>query len=115
MPYSYNADDITAIRRPDGSYAGAVEPLGVPGVARQLSAGAASANTALTTTCRRISIRATGADIRYAIGDSAQTATTSSHLIVNGERLDVALPDSPNIAVIRAGSTDGILEVSELI
>ena len=36
MPYSYNADDITAIRRPDGSYVEAVEPLGLPGVGHLL-------------------------------------------------------------------------------
>ena len=42
MPYSYNADSIAAIRRPDGTYADAVEPLGLPGVARQLTAGSSS-------------------------------------------------------------------------
>ena len=91
------------------------EPLGRVGVARQLAAGSASANTALTTTCRRVSMRAVGADIRYAIGSSSQTASGTSHLIANGERLDVAVPETPNIAVIRAGSTNGTLEVSELI
>ena len=92
-----------------------VEPLGVPGVARQLAAGSASANTALTSTCRRISVRAVGADIRYAIGSSSQTATATSHFIANGERLDLAVPATPNIAVIRNASTSGTLEVTELI
>lgn len=93
-----------------------VEVLGIPGVARQLAAGASSANTALTSTCRRISIRAVGADIRYAIGSSSQTANAAtSHLIGIGERLDVAVPATPNIAVIRAGATSGTLELTELI
>ena len=91
-----------------------VEPLGVPAVARQLSAGSSSANTALTSTCRRISIKAIGADIRYAIGSSSQTASATSHFIGNGERLDLAVPATPNIAVIRNGSTDGTLELTEL-
>lgn len=91
------------------------EPLGIPGVARQLAAGAASANTALTSTVRRVSMRAVGADIRYAIGSASQTASGTSHLIANGERLDVAVPATPNIAVIRAGSTSGTLELTELI
>jgi hypothetical protein len=91
-----------------------VEPLGVPSVARQLTAGSASANTALTTTCRRISIKAVGADIRYAIGSSSQTASATSHFIGNGERLDLAVPATPNIAVLRNGSTDGTLELTEL-
>lgn len=94
----------------------AVEPLGQPGVSRQLTAGAASTNQVLTSTCRRISMRAVGADIRYLVGSTALTASaTTSHIIFNGERLDIALPATPNIAFIRAGSTNGTLEVSELL
>lgn len=91
-----------------------VEPLGIPGVARQLAAGAASANTALTSGVARISIHARGADIRYRVGTGAQTASSTSHFIAAGERLDIDVPATPNIAVIRAGSTDGTLEVTEL-
>lgn len=91
-----------------------VEPLGVPDVARQLAAGAASANTALTSTTGRISIYARGADIRYRVGTGAQTASGTSHFIAAGERLDIDVPASPNIAVIRAGSVDGTLELTEL-
>ena len=94
----------------------AAEPLGTPGVARQLAAGASSANTALTSTCRRLSMRAVGADIRFAIGSSAQTANAStSHFIADGERLDFAVAASSQIAVIRDGSTSGTLEVTELV
>lgn len=91
-----------------------VEPLGVPGTARQLTAGAASANTALTSTVGRISIYARGADMRYRVGPAAQIASATSHFIGAGERLDINVPATPNIAVIRAGSTDGTLEVTEL-
>lgn len=112
--YSSNAADITAIRRPDGSYVEAVEPLGLPGVARQITVNGTSSNTALTATCRRLSMRAVGTDMRYAIGSSTQTATASSHFIAQGERLDVALPVTPNLAVIRDALTDGVLEVTEL-
>lgn len=93
-----------------------VEPLGQPTVARQLAAGAASANTALTTTCRRISIRAVTADIRYSIGTVAQTANgNTSHFIAKDERLDLFVPAGANIAVIRDASTDGVIELSELL
>lgn len=92
-----------------------IEPLGVSGVARQLSATATSSNTALTTTCTRLSMRAVGADIRYKIGSAAQTADNTSHFIANGERLDLGLPTTPNIAVIRNASTDGTLEITELL
>ena len=115
MPYSYNADSIAAIRRPDGTYADAVEPLGLPGVARQLAAGCSSANTALTATCRRVTLRAVSADIRFEIGSTAQTASaTTSHFIAQDERLDFAVPETPNIALIRDASTDGTLELTEL-
>jgi hypothetical protein len=90
------------------------DTLGAAGVARQLSAGAASANTALTTTCRRVSIHARGADIRYVIGTGAQTASGTSHYIASGERLDLNVPASAQIAVIRAGTVDGTLELTEL-
>ncbi len=91
-----------------------VDTLAAVGVARQFAAGAASANNALTTTCRRVSIHARLAEIRYAIGTGAQTASATSHYIAMGERLDLDVPASAQIAVIRAGTTDAVLEVSEL-
>lgn len=95
-----------------------VEPLGIPGVARQLTATSSSQNTALTANVSRISIRARGCDIRYAVGVGTQTANAStSHFIANGERLDIAVPQGANIAVIREASAtvDGSLAVTELI
>ena len=89
-----------------------VETLGVLGVSRQLAAGAASANTALTASCRRVSICATGAAIRYAVGSSEQTAEATSHYIGQNERLTILLPPTPNIAVLRI-SSNGVLEVTE--
>ena len=98
-----------------GRYRDPVDILGTPVLARQLTAGAASANTALTASSRAVSIRATGADIRFRIGSAAQTASATAHFIADGERLDFLLNvSSPNIAVIRAGSVDGVLEVTEL-
>jgi len=105
---------LTAVERSDGTKTLQVEPLGIPGVARQLAAGASSANTVLTVSVSRISIFARGADIRYAVGSNSQTASATSHFIAAGERLDIDVPATPNIAVIRAGATDGTLEVSEL-
>ena len=94
-----------------------VEPLSMPGLARQLTATTASSNTALSSGIFRISMRAKGCDIRYAVGNGTQTANASTiHLIANGERLDIAVPPAANIAVIRetGASVDGTLEVSEL-
>jgi hypothetical protein len=87
-----------------------------PGASRQLAAGATSADTALTATCQYISIRAVGANIRYSIGATEQTANAStSHFIADGERLDLAVPVEAHIAVIRAASTNGTLELTELL
>ena len=92
-----------------------VEPNRQPGVARQLAAGASSANTALTSSCSRISIRAVTADIRYSIGGSSQTANAStSHFIAQNERLELVVPEGSNIAVIRDASTNGTIELTEL-
>lgn len=107
----------TTINIPNNRYVDNVEPLGIPTVARQLAATTASANTALTANISRISIRARGCDIRYAVGVGAQTANAStSHFIANGERLDIAVPIGANIAVIReSGATvNGSLAVTEL-
>jgi hypothetical protein len=93
---------------------GTIEPLGIPAVARQLAAGATSANTALTSTVRRISVHARGGNIRYSIGSASQTASGTSHYIAQGERLDLCVPATPNIGVIRADATDCTLEVTEL-
>lgn len=86
------------------------------GTARQLAAGASSANTALTAGIRAVSIFARGGDVRFAIGNTSQTASGTSHYIASGERLDfdVAGLATPNIAVIRGGGIDCTLEVSEL-
>ena len=93
-----------------------VEILGEPGTARQLTAGSASSNTVLTSTTRRISMRAVGADIRFSIGAGAQTANgNTSNFIANGERLDFAVPLGAQIAVIRDGTINGTLELTELI
>lgn len=101
----------------DTSIGANVEPLGVPTVSRQLAAGAASANTALTATCRRVSLKARTSDARFAIGVGAQTANaTTSHFIEAGERLDFSVPAGAQIAVIRdaLAAVDGTVCVTEL-
>ena len=50
------------------NYSQNVEILGKPGLARQLAAGATSANTVISGHVYRISMRAVGADIRFELG-----------------------------------------------
>lgn len=59
--------------------------------------------------------------MRFAIGNTAQTATltdgvATSHYIAAGERLDLAIPNgmtTPNIAALSLSGT-GTLEITEL-
>lgn len=94
------------------------EPLGKPSVARNVTATTASVNTQLTPTVQRISMRARGADLRYSVGATAQTAdAATSHFIAEDERLDIAIPAGGHIAVIRdsAATANGTLCLSELV
>jgi hypothetical protein len=93
------------------------EPLGIPTVPRQLAVTATSASVALTSACRRISIRARGCDMRYVVGTGAQTANAStSHYIAQDERMDIAVPIGATIAAIRetAATANGSLAITEL-
>ena len=95
-----------------------VEVLGIPSVARQIAATTASANTALTSTCKRVSLLARKADIRYSVGSTAQTASaTTSHFLGIDERIEIALPATANIAIVRdtEATQNGVLEVTELV
>ena len=89
-----------------------VDTLAGIGVARLIAMGATSVNLALTSTTRRISIHATVAGF-YAVGTGAQTASSTTHYIGAGERLDFDVLANSQIAAIRS-STDGTLYISEL-
>ena len=52
--------------------------------------------------------------MRYAFGGSTITATTTSHYIADGERLDFACPLVTYIAVETVSAT-GTLEITELV
>jgi hypothetical protein len=91
-----------------------VEILGELGVSKQLSASTTSARIALTSTTKRVSIKAVGADMRYTFGGSTIEATTTSHYIADGERLDFACLEGTYIAVETISGT-GVLEITELV
>jgi hypothetical protein len=85
--------------------------LGTP---RILAVGVTSANIALTTTCRFVSLVTTaGTHVHISVGVGAQTATTSSHILLVNQRITIAVPFGANIAAIQ-GSAAGNLYISEL-
>jgi hypothetical protein len=96
-----------------------VDTLGQPATARQVATTVTSANQALTASgVNRISLYARISPLRYMVGSTSQTANNAtSHYLAAGERIDIALPATPNIAVIRASDAteDGAAEITELI
>lgn len=94
-----------------------VEPLGVPLVARQLTATSTSQSLALTSTARRCTMRVRNANVRITIGSSSGTASaTTSTFLGQDERVDFALPTTPFVSYIRDGgaTADGTIELTEL-
>lgn len=95
-----------------------VEPLGRPSTAHKILIDGTGRNQVLTSTCKRISIKAIGVAARYLVGLTNQSSTvgTTSHYIDVGERLDLAVLENTNISVVRDGvSGSGTLEISELV
>ena len=84
------------------------------GVSRILAVSATSANVALTSTCRFVSLVTTaGTHVHISVGVGAQTATSSSHILLVNQRITIAVPFGANIAAIQ-GSAAGNLYISEL-
>lgn len=86
-----------------------VDTLGTPGTPRVQATSGTAANITLTTTCRRVSMYAT-TGTWYSISG---TATSSSHYIAAGERLDFDVPASTVISVLQESSA-GSVRVTEL-
>jgi hypothetical protein len=87
-----------------------VDTLGTPGVPRVQATAGIAATVTLTSTCRRVSMFATQGTW-YSISG---TATSSSHYIGAGERLDFDVPASTAISVLRE-TTDGSIRITELV
>lgn len=115
MPYDDFASAPARRVQIAGSQAGSATQLGLPGVSRVLTSGAASSSVALTAAITRVSLKQRNADARFVVGTGAQTATATSHFIEAGERMDIQVPAGATIAVIRDGAADGFLQISELL
>ena len=87
-----------------------VDTLGTPGVPRVQATSGTAANITLTSTCRRVSMFATQGTW-YSISG---TATSSSHYVGAGERIDFDVPASTAISVLRE-TTDGSIRITELV
>jgi hypothetical protein len=87
-----------------------VDTLGTPGVPRVQATSGTAANIALTTTCRRVSMFAT----QGAWYSLSGTATSSSHYVGAGERIDFDVPASTTISVLQE-TTAGSIRITELV
>lgn len=90
-------------------------PLKRPATARQLPAIATSSSVQTTAGVLAVSMIARGADIRYRVTALTSTAVAVDHLIIQNERLDIAVPSAGFISAIRDAATSGVLEISELV
>lgn len=86
-----------------------VDVLGSPGVARVQATSGTAASIVLTTTCRRISMYATQGTWYSLSG----TATSSSHYIAAGERLDFDVAANTTVSVLQETSA-GSIRITEL-
>jgi hypothetical protein len=87
-----------------------VDTLGTPGASRVQATSGTATSITLTSTCRRVSMFAT-AGAWYAIN---VPASTTSHYIGAGERLDFDVPAGTTISVLRE-TTDGSIRITELV
>lgn len=91
-----------------------VEPLGsINGDGKMVAAASSSANVALETTTKRISISAVGADIFISIGGAGVTAATSNNIIFAGTWKDFTCPVNSYVAAKRVGATNGTAYITE--
>lgn len=86
-----------------------VDTLGTPGAPRVQATSGAAASVVLTSTCRRVSMYATQGTW-YSISGNA---TTASHYIAPGERLDFDVPANTTISVLQETSA-GSIRITEL-
>ena len=93
-----------------------VEPLGRPTAAHQITLGGSAVDQVLSSSCNRISIKATGCACRYLVGNNDQSSSLSatSHFIAQDERMDIAVQDNGHICA-KADAGAGVLEISELV
>ena len=86
------------------------------GTARTIALGATSVNQALTSTCRFVSLICTGGThCHYQIGVGTQTASTTTHYLKTGERINLGVPIGANIAAIQGGGASTTLFITELV
>lgn len=91
-----------------------VEPLGIPKYQGAHQVNVTATNIFVPLDKTRISLKARYCDMRFEV--AAVANATTSHFIEAGERLDIAIPPSTGIAVIRDSSStiNGKLEITEL-
>jgi hypothetical protein len=78
--------------------------------------GAAMVKQDFTISCNRAVFTAKGTSIRFAFGlSSGVTVTAASHLLLIGATQEFTFPSGSWVAAIADGSSNGSLEVSEIL
>lgn len=120
--FKSNGDAVKLKWTGEGSIAVAVsydsqfcEILGLPTVNHEFTSLSDVQFITLTPECRRVSMVATGTDIRYEVynvNDGPVLDVYTAHLILENERLDIRV--NPNSAIRFFSPIDGVLHVTEL-
>lgn len=93
-----------------------VNSLSGLGAAVSVAIGASTANVALPSGAKSISVVAVGSACSIKLGGSAVAATSSDHYLSSGERRDLLVRNGEtHIAAIREGGGTGTLRVSALV
>lgn len=87
----------------------AINNLSQPTTPYVIATGAASVSQALTASCKRVSMYATQGTW-YAIN---ATASSTSHYIASGERLDIAVPANTTMSFLQETAA-GSIRITEL-
>jgi len=91
------------------------EILGLPTVNSEFTSLSDVQVITLTPECRRVSMVATGSDLRYEVynvNDGPVLDVYTAHLILENERIDIRV--NPNSAIRFFSPTEGVLHVTEL-
>lgn len=92
-----------------------VDPFGVPDQAYRVPALALSNKQALLGSPTTIIIEARAADLRWQLGSITVVADSMSHWLAQGDAREIRVGANTHIAAIRAGTKDGVLEVTTLV
>jgi len=85
------------------------------GASFEATVGATSTSITVSSSCEKVLVHCRNNPILFRVGMGPQTAIATDHFIANGETRTFRVPPGATLAFIRHGSSDGIINVSEML